>query len=232
MKNEMEYLELKNRIWEFNENSPLGLSVISVYFYLLKIGSDVGYTKFTVSDSKISRELKMTRKTVKVCKERLRKFGIITYQSRSGIPSDFQLNSDYPLIFKDGFEKPEVQSEILEFKKAQKKVEPKVVEVNSIKKRTQQISNNVETGKNIPSIEEFLEYAQSLEMYDPQLDFEIQLKYKNWRSNSWKNSANRPITDWKSTLKSVLPYLKNSSQNNSLSIKTIPAITPPKLSNL
>ena len=232
MKNEMEYLELKNRIWEFNENSPLGLSVISVYFYLLKIGSDVGYTKFTVSDSKISRELKMTRKTVKVCKERLRKFGIITYQSRSGIPSDFQLNSDYPLTFKDVFEKPEVQSEILEFKEFHKKVEPKVVEVNSIKKSTQQISSSFEISNSIPSIEEFLEYAKSLEMYDPQLDFEIQLRYKNWRSNNWKNSANRPITDWKSTLKSVLPYLKNSTQNNSLSIKSIPRITPPKLSNV
>ncbi|MFC6269471.1 hypothetical protein [Frigoriflavimonas asaccharolytica] len=232
MKNDMEYLELTNRIWGFNENKSLGLSAISVYFYLLKIGSEAGYTKFTVSDSKISRELKMTRKTVKVCKEKLCKFGIISYHSRNGIPSDFELNSDYPLIFNDVLEKPEVQSEILEFKKAQKKVEPKVVEVNSIKKRTQQISSSVEINNSIPSIEEFLEYAQSLEMYDPQLHSEIQLKYKNWRSNSWKNSANRPITDWKSTLKSVLPYLKNSTQNNSLSVKTIPRITPPKLSNV
>ena len=226
------YLEFTHRIWEFNKNRPLGLSAISVYFYLLKIGSEVGYTKFTVSDSKISRELKMTRKTVKVCKERLRKFGIISYESKNGIPSNFQLNSDYPLIFKDAFEEPEVQSKIIEFEEFQKKVEPKVLEVNSIKKNIQQISSSIETNKNIPSIEEFLEYAQTLETYEPQIDFEIHSKYDNWISNSWKNSANRPITDWKSTLKSVLPYLKNSTLNNALSIKTIPKITPPKLSNV
>lgn len=231
MKNDMKYLEWTNRIWEFNENRPLGLSAISVYFYLLKIGSDTGYTKFTVSDSKISRELKMTRKTVKVCKERLRKFGIISYQSRNGIPSDFQLSSDYPLIFIDAFGEPEVQSEIIEVKEFQKKLEPKLVEVNSIKKSTQQISSSVERNKNIPSIKEFLEYAQNLETYEPQIDFELHSKYDNWISNGWKNSANRPITDWKSTLKSVLPYLKNSTQNNSLAVKTIPTITPPKLSN-
>ena len=82
------------------------------------------------------------------------------------------------------------------------------------------------------TIEEFLEYAKSLEMYDPQLHSEIHSKYDNWVSNGWKNSANRPITDWKSTLKSVLPYLKNSIQNNSVSIKSIPRITPPKLINV
>ena len=88
------YTELTNRIWEFNENRSLGLSTLSVYFYLLKIGLERGYNKFSVSDSQMSRELKMTRKTVKVCKEKLRQFGIICYQSRNGVPSDFQLISD------------------------------------------------------------------------------------------------------------------------------------------
>ena len=66
------YTELVNRIWEFNENRSLGLSTLAVYFYLLKIGFERGYNKFSVSDSQMSRELKMTRKTVKVCKEKLR----------------------------------------------------------------------------------------------------------------------------------------------------------------
>lgn len=226
---EFDQSEFFTKIWQFNSQNPLGLSVLSLYFYLLKVAYEKKSLNFTLSESRISRELKMTRKTVKIGKEKLRKYGIISFKSRSGLPCDFQLISEYPLIFKDLFEQTEEIYKIPEIKKIQNKFE--LQKVNSEIKDTQQILSIVETNKNIPTIEEFLEYAQSLEMYDPQLHSEIQLKYDNWKSNNWKNSANRPITDWKSSLKSVLPYLKNSTQNNSLSVKTIPAITPPKLSN-
>lgn len=45
----------------------------------------------------------MTRKTVKVCKEKLRRFGIISYQSMSGISAEVQLILDYPIILENEF---------------------------------------------------------------------------------------------------------------------------------
>ena len=80
----------------------------------------------------------------------------------------------------------------------------------------------------IPSLDEFIEYAKSLEGYEAELDLNISKKYESWINNGWKNTSNRPISNWKSTLKSTLPYLKNTSGENSLSLQDIPNIKRPE----
>ena len=80
----------------------------------------------------------------------------------------------------------------------------------------------------IPSLNEFIEYAKSLEGYESELELSISEKYESWINNGWKNTSNRPISNWKSTLKSTLPYLKNSSGENSLSLQDIPNIKRPE----
>ena len=80
----------------------------------------------------------------------------------------------------------------------------------------------------IPSLNEFIEYAKSLEGYESELELSISEKYESWINNGWKNTSNRPISNWKSTLKSTLPYLKNTNGENSLSLQDIPKIKRPE----
>ena len=220
------YTELTNRIWEFNENRSLGLSTLSVYFYLLKIGLERGYNKFSVSDSQMSRELKMTRKTVKVCKEKLRQFGIICYQSRNGVPSDFQLISDYPLIFNDALSDMKIDLKTLKFKKTENlPVETTSLEKTQPERKIKQSTIQNERINDIPTLEEFLKHAKSLDSYNYQLIFEVKIKYENWINNGWKNNFDRPITNWKSALKNTIPYLKDTVQDDKTLIHKIPNIT-------
>ena len=44
-------LELSERIWKFNESRALGLSTLSIYFFLLKISVEIDSLKFTISDT-------------------------------------------------------------------------------------------------------------------------------------------------------------------------------------
>ena len=79
-----------------------------------------------------------------------------------------------------------------------------------IRDRIELEPQNLKNSK-IPSLDEFMRYAKSLESYESELDLNISEKYENWKNNGWKNTFNRPISNWKSTLKSTLPYLKNTS---------------------
>jgi hypothetical protein len=60
----------------------------------------------------------------------------------------------------------------------------------------------------IPTFDEFLGYAKTLNNYHSKLDFSIKEKYDSFKNNDWKNSADRPIINWKSLLEKQLPFLK------------------------
>ncbi len=225
------YTELTNRIWEFNENRSLGLSTLSVYFYLLKIGLEREYNKFSVSDSQMSRELKMTRKTVKVCKEKLRHFGIICYQSRNGVPSDFQLNPDYPLIFNDALSDMKIDLKTIKFKTEDLPTETTYLEKTQPERKIKHSTIQNEIINDIPTLEEFLKHAKSLDSYNDQLIFEVKIKYENWVNNGWKNNFDRPITNWKSALKNAIPYLKKDVQDDQKLNPKIPNITRVNIDN-
>lgn len=218
---ENDNMELSDRIWKFNESRALGLSTLSVYLYLLKTRIESGSLTFTVADTQISKQLKMTRKTVKVCKEKLRRFGIISYQSISGIPAEVQLILDYPIILENEFFEDDLPKVRIASKQSKKSiVKPKILKIPV--SEIDHISSN--KLKEFPTLEEFIEYAESLETYDDNLSLEIKNKYQIWVNNGWKNNLDRPITNWKSALKNSLPYLKNNAKKNNKSIQMIPAI--------
>ena len=76
----------------------------------------------------------------------------------------------------------------------------------------------------IPTLEEFFQFAQTLNSYEHSIDANLKLKYEEWSEKGWKNNFDRPITDWKSTIKNTMPYLKNSTSKNINSIQSIPNI--------
>ena len=220
----MDYLELIERFWDFNQVIPVGSSGIAVYLYLLKIGCDNNRYDFQVSDVAVGKALGLTGKTVKSTKEKLRNFGLIQFQARNGIPCNYRLIIDYPLEISE----PEnVMDEEMEIEQPIQKAAESAIPIPSVSSTQTTYSEF----KIIPSLEEFMEYASTLEIYETELYPEIQSKYEDWKNNGWKNSSDRPITNWKSSIKSILPYLKSTEDNSQLSIQKIPNIKRPKSQN-
>lgn len=233
----MYYLELIHRFWGFNQKASVGSTGISMYLYMLKIAYDNEQYDFQISDVAISKELGLTRKTVKSTKEKLKSLGLIQFRTKNGLPCSYRLILDYPLTVSEpkNVKKEELWKE--EFIQKEEELvfpSPTVPPIQNLSENTDQkveaqSSREKSNNKNTPSWEEFIEFAQALEIYESQLDFEIQTKYESWKNNGWKNHADRPITNWKSALKSALLYMKNIADRSEFSIETIPNIRHPKL---
>lgn len=237
----MYYLELIERFWDFNQRKPVGSTGIAMYLYLLKIAYNNERYDFQISDVAVSKELGLTRKTVKSTKEKLKNFGLIQFQTKNGLPCNYRLILDYPLLIsKSKKVKKEEITEVSFIHKVDEFVFPSAT-VSLIKNHSENTNHEseknslpkslTENDKNIPSLEEFIEYAKTLEIYNPELDFDIKSKYEIWRNNDWKNSSDRPITNWKSSLKSTLPFMKKVTEDNQFSLQTIPNIQRPKSQN-
>lgn len=251
----MYYLKLIERFWDFNKTAKISPTEILLYFYLLKMGYENDRYDFKISDVELGRELGLTRKTIKSTKEKLKNLGLIQFQSKNGLPCHYRLLLNYSFEIEskkicktEGINaKKSQEPEILEIFEnifsAQSTLEiEKEVEINKyvkpsseipkqqkqkLEQRQEQEQQNLKNSK-IPSLDEFMEYAKSLEGYKPELDLSIREKYEIWKNNDWKNTSNRPISNWKSTLKSTLPYLRNKSGENSLSLQDIPNIKRPE----
>jgi hypothetical protein len=59
--------------------------------------------------------------------------------------------------------------------------------------------------------DEFLNYAKTIDIYKPTLDYAIKSKYLSWVENNWFDGNGKKIINWKSTLRNTMPYLKNIS---------------------
>ena len=248
----MYYLELIQRFWDFNKTAKSSPTEVLLYFYLLKIGYENNRYDFKISDVELGKLLGLTRKTIKSTKEKLKSIGLIQFQTINGLPCHYRLLLNYSLEIeheesikkeKSTIVEKDQKREILEISEsilsAQNSIEAiKEIEINSDVKASSespekqkleqvQVQKNLKNSK-IPSLDEFIEYAKSLEGYEAELDLNISEKYESWINNDWKNTSNRPISNWKSILKSTLPYLKNKSEENSLSLQNIPNIKRPE----
>ena len=175
---------------------------------------------------------------------------MIQFQPKNGLPCHYRLLLNYSFEIepeksikkeKSTIVEKDQNREVLEIfdciLSAQNSVEViKEIEINSDVKASSDSSQkqkieleqqNLKKSK-IPSLYEFIEYAKSLEGYEPELELSVNEKYEVWKNNGWKNTSNRPISNWKSTLKSTLPYLRNKSEENSLSLQDIPKIKRPE----
>ena len=85
--------------------------------------------------------------------------------------------------------------------------------VKNVKKKDQRPDS--EKKVEIPELKVFLDYCRGLKKIDfPALEFSIEAKYEAWKKNDWKNGFNRPIKNWKSSIKNTIPYLKPMKQRN------------------
>lgn len=241
-KNKMYYLELIERFWDHNANGPIGSTAIAAYLYLLKTSNANERYDFKISDVVVSRELGLSRKTVIKTREKLRKAGLIDFQTPKGLPCHYRILLNYPLRFSEVDElkvaepgnvdlEEEVKDHINLEGLQQKEVVSEILDNNQ--PDSSELLNEPQQDqkdRSFPSISEFLEYAKTLDAFDSQLESGIREKYEAWINNGWTNNLKRPITNWKSSLKSALPFIKNSIETDGFSAISIPDIKRPKFS--
>ena len=229
----MNYTELTTKFWSINEKSPLGASAIALYFFLLEKCRQNDGKDFTISDNAIGQKLSLTRPTINALKSKLRNVGLIQYQTRNGVPSIYRIITDISFLLQESLQKEtlniknKVSQESEPFKKMIESpiindIQPKILEEKTIHTPTRE---NI----NIPSLDEFMNFAKSLEIYDETMDFAIKSKYESWRDNVWVNGLGIPINKWQNNLKNTLPHLKTSKKKPSgLQPNNIPTIKRPK----
>lgn len=226
------YIYLLGKFWDFSEDKQLGSSAILIYLYLLKEAFNRNNARFSISDVQISKNLYLTRKTVKENKNILLKNGLIDFKTKNGVPCNYQIITDYPLETDDSNQKIEKKIATKQDVKKQDIVKKQSNNIEqNLKQNSGQLSKDLPQNipqkalnKDIPTLEEFLLFAKTLNSYDDSLDENLKSKYEEWTVKGWKNNFNRPITDWKSTIKNTMPYLKNRSSKNIDSIQSIPNI--------
>lgn len=233
----MEYIELIRKFWLSVKEYPQNSSVISLYLFLLENWDIKEKIDFELSDKEIGRRLRMDRNTVKRSKEILRNLGLINYQITNGYPTFYKIILDYSLR-KSNKDIPIAEKNI---KKVPQEIPPAIPTIVSLpfpeietpqnKKETIEIphvppkQDRDKPKGNIPTLEEFLAYAKTLDLYEESLIPHLKIKYETWEENNWTNGYGKPIINWKMTLKNTMPYLKNNNQNKNISI---PSINRPK----
>jgi len=228
----MYYVELIDRFWLFSKKAKPGTAAISLYLYLLQLAKEKNAYQFAISDVNLGKSLGVSRATVRTTREKLRKFGLIEYHSVQGSAGIYRLMVNYPLDPKN-------------FKKAQNDPASGIIDFFGRNDNVLEIEkgNSFATfdkiipleptsllidGRVVPGLQEFLDYARTLDAYYPELDSLIMEKHSGWLKCNWKSASGRPITNWQSSLKNVLPFLSSEVGQNQLTVDGIPEIRHPK----
>lgn len=253
----MEFLELTKKFWEFYKINKISPSSTTLYLCLLNIWDNNEQKDFELSDYEISKNLGISRKTIKNSKENLRNLGLISFRVRSGYSTCYKIISDYSL---DGSkekviaEKKETKTKNIVTLSTPKKENNLVSETNKQvtdkqvtdkqvtdkqvdKKATNQIDENTLIGNELesskkaiqrkqPTFEEFMDFAKTIEIYTPELDYHLKAKYEQWEASGWRNGYGKFITNWKSSLKNTIPYMTTTNAKKE-EVK-IPKINRPK----
>jgi len=69
-------------------------------------------------------------------------------------------------------------------------------------------SDSVSDKKGAPAREEFLSFCQTLDIDFDRLKETISAKYDTFVDDGWCNGYGKPITNWKNTIRNVIPHLK------------------------
>ncbi len=233
---------LTEKFWKYNEKEPLGAIAVALYFFLLEIWKKNEQNYFSLSDTEICERLKITRPTIITLRQKLVTLGIIQYQSKNGLPGHYKILSEYSPTL-SAFAKLETKNEGSTTKRSQKTIQKKKKNAEKSLQNIENLQNQnilsndslktpitTSLSDNIPSIEEFLEYAKTLENYLPELENLIKEKYDSWLGNGWKNGYDKPITNWKSSIKNTIPFLQSELQSSNTTSEKIalPTIKRPK----
>lgn len=236
-----------------SEEFPQSSTITCTYFFLLESWDKNNREDFEISDYDISSKLKINRNTIINNRKILRDLGLINYQITKGFPTLYKIIPDY--VIRKGKEVILVaEKEKVIAKKTVSPALPPIVQeeptkpVQQTQVQTVLSTVPIEAPKlpltllksrqvtkelsNIPSLDEFMEYAKTLPIYEEGLDEHIKIKYEIWKENNWVNGNGKPIINWQQTLKNTIPYLKSNNQAKNIfnvpKLNSIPKINRPK----
>ncbi|MGC4128552.1 MAG: hypothetical protein QM564_03115 [Bergeyella sp.] len=99
----MNYLDLINKFWVYNDKHRFGAVSIVLYLFILQKWDEENQTDWVqISDYLICDTLKLTRPTVKKSKNKLRDFGLIQFQIKSGFATHYRIIFDYTIAEPNG----------------------------------------------------------------------------------------------------------------------------------
>ena len=213
-------------------------------FFLLEIWKKNEQNDFSLSDTEICESLKITRPTIIALRQKLVTLGMIQYQSKNGLPGYYKILSEYSPTL-SAFAKLETKNEGSTTKRSQKTIQKKKKNAEKSLQNIENLQNQnltsydspqiptamlIQVSENIPSLEEFTQYAKTLENYLPELENLIKEKYDSWLGNGWKSGYDKPITNWKSSIKNAMPFLQSELQSSNTTSEKIalPTIKRPK----
>ena len=238
--------ELTEKFWEYNEEEPLGAVMVALYLFLIEIWKKNEENDFSLSDTEICERLKISRPTIIALRQKLVIAGMIRYQPKNGLPGHYKIHLEYSSTF-SVFANPETKKGVSATKRNQKTIQKKKETAKKVLKNTENSQNQnltsddltekpitipISLPSHIPSLEEFSQYAKLLDNYVPELDLLIKEKYDSWLENGWKNGYDKPITNWKSSIKNIMPFLESELQSSNATSQKIalPTIKRPKSS--
>ena len=238
--------ELTEKFWKYNEKEPLGAVMVALYLFLIEIWKKNEENDFSLSDTEICERLKITRPTIIALRQKLVTAGMIQYQPKNGLPGCYKIHFEYSSTF-SVFANPESKKGVSTTKRNQKiihkKNEPAEKALQNIEPSQNQnltFDDSAETPiikpishlGNIPSLEEFSQYSKLLDNYIPEIDHLVKEKYYSWLGNGWKNGYDKPITNWKSSIKNIMPFLQSELRSSNATSEKIalPTIKRPKSS--
>lgn len=167
----MYYLEMIQRFWMFNKMVKISPSEISLYFFLLKIAYENDHYTFEISDTKITNELGLNQKTVKSAREKLEKLGILEFKTTNGRPCYYRLFISYSFNVET---KNNVTKETERTEMNQKSNVPEILVEKEI---------SITVNSDIPTWDEFSDYARTLTNYEVHLNLCVKEKYDSWIKN-------------------------------------------------
>ncbi|AZI20624.1 hypothetical protein [Chryseobacterium taklimakanense] len=208
------YKKLSSKLWKIQRGSPLGATTIAVYFYIISQLKKQNKSEISLSDTEISKAIGINRNTVRVCREKLKSSGLLTFKMTRNQPPVY---SFYEANLPEESPIDKNNSEV-----------NKLLDINSetpvIPDKT---LTNIQSENEFPSLETFLEFAKSLESLDEEMELAVAERYNSLNANGWKNAFGKPIINWQQTLKNSLPYLRKDV--NQLKLRNIPEITHPPI---
>lgn len=68
--------------------------------------------------------------------------------------------------------------------------------------------NRIVIKNKVPTLQEFIAYAN----LSPDYEFTLTAKYEQWKSDGWMDGNGKKIKNWKTKLKSTIPYLRPFKQ--------------------
>lgn len=85
-------------------------------------------------------------------------------------------------------------------------------------------NNNVGENTRAPAREEFLSFCKTLDIDYEALKDTLSAKYDTFVADNWRNGFGKPITNWKNTIRNVLPHLKPMPKKKAEQTSTVKGI--------